>query len=133
MTPAGDAQKPFFTLFHHPFPMSPGTNHFSDVASVHLATVHPNNHFYWDSMNHSVEILAFSLTTDSTQRISLDKKNDLEAAAVRRIPPFVSVSHFILIKENLNNISLPGQDFLKLNTFKECQIAIGMSSLDVRS
>lgn len=83
VAPAGDAEKPFFTLFHHPLPMSPRTNHFSDVASVRLATVHPNYHFCWDGMSHSVEILVFSLTTDSTQRMSLDEKNNFEAAAVR--------------------------------------------------
>lgn len=83
MAPAGDAQKTFFTLFHHPFPMSPGTNHFSDVASVCLATVHPSHHFCWDGVNHSVEILVFSLATNSTQKTSLDAKIDFEAAAVR--------------------------------------------------
>lgn len=50
--PARDTQNPFFILFHHPLTMSSRTNHFSDVASVCLATVHPNYHFCWDIMNH---------------------------------------------------------------------------------
>lgn len=77
------AQKTLFALFHHPLLVSPRTNHFSAVASACLAIVHPNYHFCWDGMNHSVGILLFSLTTDSTQRTGLDKKSSSEAAAAR--------------------------------------------------
>lgn len=128
MSPARDAQNPFFTLFHHPLPLSPRTNHFGDAASVCLATVYPDYHFCWDGMNNSVEILLFSFTTNSTQRM-----NNFEAGPVRRIPLYVSVSHFTFKKESSNNISLPGQAFMKLNTFEDCQIAVVVSPLDVRS
>lgn len=93
------AQKTLFALFHHPLPVSSRTNHFSAVASACLAIVHPNYHFCWDGMNNSVGILLFSLTTDSTQRTGLDEKSNSEAAAARWTPPFVSVSHFLLIKK----------------------------------
>lgn len=65
--------------------------------------------------------------------MSLDEKNNFEAATVRWIPPFVFVSHFTFVTESWNNISLPGQGFMKLNTFKDCLIAVRVSSLDVRS
>lgn len=96
----GESTENIFCPVWHPLPLSARTNHFSAVASARLAIVHPNYHFCWDGMNHSVGILLFSLTTDSTQRTGLDKKSNSEAATARRISPFVPVSHFMLIKES---------------------------------
>lgn len=114
-------------------------------------------------MNHSVGILLFSLTTDSTQRTGLDEKSNSEAVTARWIPPFVSVSlYFLLIKESKNTIpkpeteksdtteeksgatedksdskkkdsQKPEQGLMKVKMLKDCQIAIRVSPLDVKS